>query len=235
MSTPHTVILNVLAETLIQGDGSSVRRLTREALEAGVAPQIILQEGLLAGMDVVAARFKSNEIFLPEVLVIARAMKIGVMELEPLLAASGIKPLGKVLLGTVRGDLHDIGKNLVGIMLRGSGFDVRDLGVGVSAQKFVDEIEQYQPDIVGMSALLTTTMMHMNTNIAAFREAGVRDGVKIMVGGAPVSRRFADEIGADAYGRNASEAVEKAKELMRLLESKPSTPMNACGSALPQK
>ena len=215
MSTSHQDMLNVLAETLVQGYADSVRRLTREALEAGIGPQDILEHGLLTGMGVVGSRFKCNEIFLPEVLVAARAMKAGMAELEPLLTASGVKPVGRFLIGTVRGDLHDIGKNLVAIMLRGAGFDVRDLGVGVSAQKFVDEIKTYQPHIVGMSALLTTTMLQMKTNMALFKEAGILDEVKIMIGGAPVSSRFADEIGADAYGRNASEAVEKAQELMR--------------------
>lgn len=215
MSTSHQDMLNVLADTLVKGYADSVRRLTREALEAGIGPQDILEHGLLAGMGVVGSRFKCNEIFLPEVLVAARAMKAGMAELEPLLTASGVKPVGRFLIGTVRGDLHDIGKNLVAIMLRGAGFDVRDLGVGVSAQKFVDEIKTYQPHIVGMSALLTTTMLQMKTNMALFKEAGILDEVKIMIGGAPVSSRFADEIGADAYGRNASEAVEKAQELMR--------------------
>jgi 5-methyltetrahydrofolate--homocysteine methyltransferase len=220
MSASHHLLLNDLAEKLIEGDASSVRRLTREALEAGIAPEAILQQGLLAGMNVVAARFKYNEIFLPEVLVVARAMKAGVTELEPLLVADGVKPAGRFLIGTVRGDLHDIGKNLVAIMLRGAGFDVRDLGTDVSAPKFVDEIKTYRPHIVGMSALLTTTMLHMKTNMAMFREAGVLDCVKVMIGGAPVSSGFAEEIGADAYGRNASDAVEKAQELMRVVKNR---------------
>jgi len=212
-------MLNNLAETLVRGDADSVRRLTREALEAGLAPGVILEQGLLAGMSIVGVRFKCTEIFLPDVLVAARAMKAGVTELEPLLAASGVKPVGRFLIGTVRGDLHDIGKNLEVIMLRGAGFDVRDLGVGVTAEKFIDEIKTYQPHIVGMSALLTTTMLQMKINMTTFKEGGVLDGVKIMIGGAPVSAHFADEIGADAYGRNASEAVEKAQEIMRTFES----------------
>jgi 5-methyltetrahydrofolate--homocysteine methyltransferase len=221
MTTSHLAILNLLAESLIRGDAESVRGLTRDAVEAGITPEVILEQGLLAGMNVIGVRFKCNDIFLPDVLVAARAMKAGVSELEPLLASSGVQPFGKFLIGTVTGDLHDIGKNLVVIMLRGAGFDVRDLGVGVSAQKFLYETKNYQPHILGMSALLTTTMMQMKANMAAFKEAGILNDVKVMIGGAPVSQRFADEIGADAYGRNASEAVEKAQELMKTLVNNP--------------
>jgi 5-methyltetrahydrofolate--homocysteine methyltransferase len=225
MNSPDHDLLNTLAENLVQGYADRVRRLTSEALEAGIAPQRILEEGLLAGMNVVGKRFKNNEMFLPEVLVAARAMKSGVLELEPLLIASGVQPVGRFVIGTVKGDLHDIGKNLVSIMLRGAGFDVRDLGVGVSAQKFVDEIKTYEPHIVGMSAMLTTTMLQMKTNIAIFREAGILGCAKVMIGGAPVSRSYAEEIGADAYGRNASDAVEKAQELMRAIEGESATRM----------
>lgn len=210
-------MIKVLAESVVRGDAEAVGRLTREAVEAGMPPQEILEQGLIAGMNVVGERFKNNDIFLPEVLVAARAMKAGIAHLEPLLLAGGVKPVGKFLIGTVKGDVHDIGKNLVAIMLRGAGFDVRDLGVGVSGQRFVEEIEAYQPHIVGMSALLTTTMRQMETNITTFREAGVLGGVKVIVGGAPVNRQFAREIGADAYGMNASDAVEKALQLMKNL------------------
>ena len=176
----------------------------------------ILERGLIAGMNVVGTRFRSCEMFLPEVLTAARAMKAGVALLEPEFAAAGIKPAGKVVIGTAKGDIHDIGKNLVGIMLRGAGFEVIDLGVGVPAQKFVEAVTTHEPDIVGMSALLTTTMMQMKAAIVALTEAGVRAQVKVLIGGAPVSRSFAEEIGADAYGRNAMDAVEKARELMAL-------------------
>jgi 5-methyltetrahydrofolate--homocysteine methyltransferase len=209
------MVIQELKEKLIRGDAEAVSQLTLEALADGIAPQVILERGLIAGMNVVGERFKNNDIFLPEVLIAARAMKAGVSHLEPLLAASGAKPVGKFLIGTVKGDIHDIGKNLVIIMLRGAGFDVVDLGVSASARNFIEAIETHRPDIVGMSALLTTTMMQMKSNIYAFREAGVLGRVKVMVGGAPVSMRFAREIGADAYGKNATEAVEKARELMK--------------------
>ena len=209
-------IFEQMTEELIQGNATAVSRLTREALDAGFPADAILEAGLIAGMNVVGTRFRNCEMFLPEVLTAARAMKAGVAELEPWLAAAGVKPAGKVLIGTVKGDIHDIGKNLVAIMLRGAGFEVVDLGVGVPAQKFVEAVVTHQPDIVGMSALLTTTMMQMKTSLAALSAAGVRDRVKVLIGGAPVNRAFAAEIGADAYGRNAMDAVEKARELMRL-------------------
>ena len=189
--------------------------MTCEAVAAGIAADTILEHGLIAGMNVVGVRFKNCEMFLPEVLTAARAMKAGVEQLEPLLVAAGVRPAGKVVIGTVRGDIHDIGKNLVAIMLRGAGFEIIDLGTGVPAQKFIDAVKAHQPDIVGMSALLTTTMMQMKSNIAALEEAGVRDQVRIIVGGAPLNKAFAEEIGADAYGRNATEAVEKVRELIR--------------------
>jgi 5-methyltetrahydrofolate--homocysteine methyltransferase len=209
-------IFEQLTEELIHGNATAVSRLTREALDAGFSAGAILEQGLIAGMNVVGIRFRNCEMFLPEVLTSARAMKAGVEQLEPWLAAAGVKPAGKILVGTVKGDIHDIGKNLVAIMLRGAGFEVVDLGVGVTAQKFVEGVISHQPDIVGMSALLTTTMMQMKTSLEALRAAGVRDRVKVLVGGAPVNRAFAKEIGADAYGRNAMDAVEKARELMRL-------------------
>ena len=207
-----------LTEALILGNATVVKQLTREAMDAGIPAGTILEQGLIAGMNVVGVRFKNCEMFLPEVLTVARAMKAGVEQLEPLLAAAGVKPAGKVVIGTVKGDIHDIGKNLVAIMLRGAGFEIIDLGVGVAVQKFIDAVNAHQPDIVGMSALLTTTMMQMKSNIAALEEAGVRERVRIMVGGAPVNRAFSEEIGADAYGRNATEAVERARELMRTMK-----------------
>ena len=207
-------ILEQLCEELIVGNATAVTRLTTQALEAGLSPQTILDEGLIAGMNVVGNRFRNCEMFLPEVLTSARAMKAGVAQLEPLFAAAGVKPVGKIIIGTVRGDIHDIGKNLAAIMLRGAGFEIVDLGVGVTAQKFVDAVREHQPNIVGISAMLTTTMMQMKTIIAALAEAGLRDQIKIMIGGAPVNKAFAEEIAADAYGRNASDAVEKARSLI---------------------
>ena len=165
-------------------------------------------------MNIVGARFRNCEMFLPEVLTSARAMKAGVAQLEPLFAAAGVKPAGKIVFGTVKGDIHDIGKNLVSIMLRGGGFEVIDLGVGVTTQGFIEAVIEHQPDIVGMSAMLTTTMMQMKSVIAAMVEAGLRDRVRILIGGAPVNKSFAEEIGADAYGRNASDAVERARGLI---------------------
>src|SRR5512138_3549161 len=185
------MVIEDLKQSLIRGDATAVAQLTLDALAEGIAPQVVLESGLIAGMNVVGMRFKNNEIFLPEVLVAARAMKAGVAHLEPRLATSGVKPIGKFLIGTVKGDVHDIGKNLVVIMLRGAGFDVVDLGVSASARNFIEAIETHRPDIVGMSALLTTTMMQMKKNIDAFREAGVRSRVKVLVGGAPVSHTFA--------------------------------------------
>jgi len=208
------MMLEALAQSLIRGDADAASRLTRQAIEAGVAPSLILNEGLLAGMAVIGQRFRENDIFLPQVLVAARAMKAGIAHLEPLLAAAGVKPVGKFLVGTVQGDIHDIGKNLVSIMLRGAGFQVIDLGINVNARQFIAGIEDHRPDIVGMSALLTTTMLQMRTNIAQFAAAGLRDQVKVMIGGAAVTPQFAVDIGADAYGNTAAAAVDKALALL---------------------
>jgi 5-methyltetrahydrofolate--homocysteine methyltransferase len=206
------VDLQQLAQHLIDGHADDVSRLVREALAEGVPPETILENGMIAGMTVVGIRFRNNEIFVPEVLVSARAMKAGMAHLEPILSACGIPPVGTFVIGTVKGDIHDIGKNLVGMMLRGAGFKVIDLGVNTATQKFIDAIAEHQPQIVGMSALLTTTMGQMKVNIETFRAAGL--DVKVMVGGAPVSVEYAERIGAHAHGANASEAVEKALNLV---------------------
>ncbi|MBX7246107.1 MAG: corrinoid protein [Candidatus Sumerlaeaceae bacterium] len=203
-----------IAEALIRGDHETVSTLTKAALDEGERAEVILEDGLIAGMKVIGVRFKNNEIFVPEVLVAARAMKAGLAHLEPIFAACGIEPCGRFLIGTVKGDIHDIGKNLVGMMLKGAGFEVIDLGVNTSLQKFVDAIEQYKPHLVGMSALLTTTMGQMKVNIDAFREKGYLDRMKVMVGGAPVSREYAGKVGADGYGKDASEAVTVALQLL---------------------
>jgi 5-methyltetrahydrofolate--homocysteine methyltransferase len=206
--------LNQIAQNLIEGNSIEVGRLTRLAIDEGVAPQQILQDGLLAGMAVVGQQFRENEIFLPEVLVRARAMKAGMDHLEPILAASGVEPVGKFVIGTVKGDIHDIGKNLVIMMLRGAGIQVVDLGIGVPAQKFIDAIHEHNPDVVGMSALLTTTMVQMKANIEAIRKAGLLDSTRVMVGGAPVTKEYAASIGAHGFAPNAASAVNRALELI---------------------
>ncbi|MBZ5554346.1 MAG: corrinoid protein [Acidobacteriia bacterium] len=213
--------LEEISGSLVRGDSGAVESLTRRALEEGFSPRVILEEGLIAGMNVVGMKFRNNEIFFPEVLVSARAMKAGMAPLEPILKACGIEPVGKCVLGTVKGDIHDIGKNLVGIMCKGAGFDVIDLGVNVTLDKFIAAIRAHRPDILGMSALLTTTMVQMKINIEGLRAAGLLEGMKVMVGGAPVTLRFANEIGAHAYGKDAAEAAGKAADLMKKLKTAP--------------
>ena len=207
-------LLGKMAESLIAGKIDEVVDLTREALDGGAAPVDILDQGLLAGMDVVGQRFKAEEMFIPEVLRCAKCMH-GAMEiLRPLLAETGAEPIGTLIIGTVKGDLHDIGKNLVGMMFEGAGFDVVDIGIDKEPQVFVDAIKEHNAKLVGMSALLTTTMPKMGETINAIKEAGIRDQVKILVGGAPITAAFAEEIGADGYASNAASAVDKGKELM---------------------
>ena len=203
-----------MAEVLIAGKEDEVKRLTQEALDKGAAARDILDNGLLAGMDVVGQRFKAGDMFIPEVLLCARCMHGAMDIIKPLLSEGDAAGLGTYLIGTVEGDLHDIGKNLVSMMLQGAGFQVIDLGTNITAQQFVDAVKEHQPDILGMSALLTTTMPRMEETIQALKEAGVRDGVKIMAGGAPVTQDFVEKIGGDAYGANAASATEKAKELV---------------------
>lgn len=209
------VDLSALAENLINGKAPAVKELTQKALDEGIPPAKILNEGLIKGMSVVGERFKNNEFYVPEVLIAARAMHAGMDILKPVLASSGVKPVGKVILGTVKGDLHDIGKNLVAMMLEGAGFEVVDLGIDVSPEKFAEEAKK-EVNLVAMSALLTTTMTAMKTTLEALQEAGVRDKVKTLIGGAPVTQNYADEIGADGYARDAASAVDKAKELLEL-------------------
>lgn len=216
-----TVDLSALARVIAshaRGSDADAARLTQEALDAGLAPEEILDKGLIEGMRDVGIRFRDNLIFVPEVLISAKAMHAGLKVLEPILTASGIEPIGKVVIGTVKGDIHDIGKNLVGMMLRGAGFEVIDLGVNTPVAKFIAAIEEHRPDIVGMSALLTTTMGQMGVNIETFRARGFFDGgLRVMVGGAPLTQEYADRIGAHAYGKDASDAVQKA---LRLLEER---------------
>ena len=203
-----------IAAALIEGENDTVDRLTRAALEEGIGALEIMDDGLIAGMGVVGIKFRENFIFVPEVLACARAMKAGMAHIEPILSASGVEPLGRVIMGTVKGDLHDIGKNLCIMMLRGAGFVVIDLGVDTSADEFIDAIEEHEASLMGMSALLTTTMPNMGKTIEAFIDADLRDDVKIMVGGAPVTQEFADDMGADGYGKDALACVELAKNLL---------------------
>jgi corrinoid protein of di/trimethylamine methyltransferase len=199
---------------LIAGKQDDVKKLTQDALDQGANAKEILDKGLLAGMDVVGQRFKAGDMFIPEVLLCARCMHGAMDILKPLLSEADAAGSGTYLIGTVEGDLHDIGKNLVSMMLQGAGFKVVDLGTNITAQQFVDAVKEHKPKVLGMSALLTTTMPKMEETIAALNEAGIRDQVKIMAGGAPVTQDFVDKIGADAYGANAASAVEKAKELV---------------------
>jgi 5-methyltetrahydrofolate--homocysteine methyltransferase len=205
--------LSALAENLINGKAPKVKELTEKALAEGVAPAEILNDGLIKGMSVVGERFKNNEFYVPEVLIAARAMHAGMDILKPALADSGVQPIGRILLGTVKGDLHDIGKNLVAMMMEGAGFEVVDLGIDVAPEKFVAAAKD-GGGLIAMSALLTTTMTAMKTTVEALEEAGVRDDVKILIGGAPVTQNYADEIGADGYARDAASAADKAKELL---------------------
>jgi 5-methyltetrahydrofolate--homocysteine methyltransferase len=206
--------MQAIAAALIDGDNERVSQLTREALDAGIEALEVMDDGLIAGMAIVGIKFRQNFIFVPEVLACARAMKAGMAHIEPILSAAGIKPVGKVVMGTVKGDLHDIGKNLCIMMLRGAGFEVIDLGVDISADKFMEAVEEHEVPLMGMSALLTTTMPNMGKTIEAFIDADLRDQVKIMVGGAPVTQDFADDMGADGYGKDAMACVALAKRLL---------------------
>jgi 5-methyltetrahydrofolate--homocysteine methyltransferase len=206
-------VVQQISESLQRGEDKKVAELTRQALDAGLTAGQILNDGLLAGMDVVSARFGANEIFLPEVLLSARAMNAGMDLIKPLLIAGEVRSLGKVVIGTMRGDLHDIGKNLVGVMLKGAGFEVIDLGANVAPERFVETAEAEGAQVVGLSALLTTTMTGMKDVVSLVKDKGLEDRVKVIVGGAPLSQAFADEIGADGYGYDASNAVTLVKRL----------------------
>ena len=196
-----------------QGKMEDVKKLTQEALDGGEKAEAVLKEGLLPAMEQIGVKFKNNEIYIPEVLIAARAMHSGMAILKPILSKSTATKSVKVIVGTVKGDLHDIGKNLVVMMLEGGGFDVVDLGIDVSPDKFVEAIKNHQPQVVGMSALLTTTMREMKTTLEAIQEAGLRKQVKAMIGGAPVTDRYAKEIGADGYAPDAASAVDIARSL----------------------
>ena len=204
--------MRAISEALQRGQADKVKELVSQAIKEGAAVKKILDDGLIAGMTVVGAKFKRNEFYVPEVLIAARAMNQGMTLLEPLLMKEGVKPKGTVLIGTVKGDLHDIGKNLVAMMLSGAGIELVDLGIDVPPETFAKAIEEHHPQIVGISALLTTTMREMERTIQFLEEAGLRDSVRIMVGGAPVTEDFAQRIGADGYGRDAVAAVNLARE-----------------------
>ncbi len=204
--------LKALSEAIIKGDQKTAVEITQAAIDEGMAPETILNEGLISGMNIVGARFKANEVYIPEVLISARAMKMSMEYLEPKLSEAGVEPIGKALIGTVQGDLHDIGKNLVMMMLKGSGFEVVDAGIDVSAEKFVAQAKAAGTQIVGLSALLTTTMPSMESTVKAIKDAGLN--VKVIIGGAPVTQNYADKIGADGYAADAATAIDVAKSLL---------------------
>src|SRR5574340_94891 len=207
-------IQNIYRE-VVDGNQKGAKVAVQAALDAGLAADVILSDGLIAAMGEVGQLFEQGEYFVPEMLVSAKSMQEGLNLLRPLLVAQGIEPVGKVVVGTVKGDLHDIGKNLVSMMLEGAGFQVIDLGTAASPEKFVDAIHTHQPQLIGMSAMLTTTMTNMRHVITALDTAGLRQNVKVMVGGAPVTETFAQQIGADGYAPDASRAVNLAKSLLK--------------------
>jgi len=204
--------MKALSEAVISGDQAKALEITRAAISEGVSPETILNEGLIGGMNIIGVRFKNNEVYIPEVLIAARAMKTAMEVLEPKLVEAGVEPVGKALMGTVQGDLHDIGKNLVTMMLKGAGFDVIDLGVDVSPARFVEKAKETKAKLVGLSALITTTMPSMEKVVKAVKEAGL--AVKVMIGGAPITQAYADRIGADGYAPDAASAVDLAKSLI---------------------
>jgi 5-methyltetrahydrofolate--homocysteine methyltransferase len=208
-------IFEKIADEVQKGNSETVKELVKEALSTGGSPEGILNEGLVEGMNIVGEKFKNNECFIPEVLVSAKAMKLGLEILKPRLAETKVKPLGKVVIGTIQGDLHDIGKNIVSMLLQGAGFEVIDLGADVPIERFVESAKNEKADIVGMSALLITTMVNMKEVIQGLKEAGLKDDVKVIVGGAPVTRDFAVKIGADGYAPDAASGVDAVKTLLK--------------------
>ncbi|WP_406676945.1 corrinoid protein [Moorella sp. ACPs] len=205
-------VLEEIKEALMAGNANKVKELTQKALDEGVAPTTIINDGLIAAMNIIGVKFKNNEVYVPEVLVAARAMHAGMDVVKPLLTGDAMEDKGTLVIGTVKGDLHDIGKNLVIMMMEGAGFKVVDLGIDVPVEKFVQAVEEHKPQLVGISALLTSTMMQMKKTVEGL--AAYRDKIKIMVGGAPVTQKFADEIGADGYAPDAASAVDLARQLL---------------------
>jgi corrinoid protein of di/trimethylamine methyltransferase len=212
MSTDE--ILQGLFDNTLVGNAPVVKELTEQGLELGMEPETLLYDALIPSLEEVGARFERGDFFVPEMLIAARAMQGALDILRPLLAETGAKPIGTFVMGTVKGDVHDIGKNLVNIMLEGAGFTVHDLGVNVPPEKFVEQVQEHEPDIVGFSAFLTTTMPMFKANINALEKSGLRDKVIVMVGGAPVTQEYADAVGADGYAADASTAVRLAKSLI---------------------
>ena len=210
----HDEILTALYEDTLVGNAPAVKENVEKGLEDGMDPESMLYDALIPSLEEVGARFERGDYFVPEMLIAARAMQGALDILRPLLAESGAKPIGKFLMGTVKGDVHDIGKNLCNIMLEGAGFEVIDLGVNVPPEKFVEQINEHGPDIVGFSAFLTTTMPMFKANINALEKGGIRENVIVMVGGAPVTQEYADAVGADGYSADASSAVKLAKDLI---------------------
>jgi 5-methyltetrahydrofolate--homocysteine methyltransferase len=210
----HDEILQGLYDNTLVGNAPEVRDLVEQGLETDLDPEKMLYDALIPSLEEVGARFERGDFFVPEILIAARAMQGALDILRPLLAETGAKPLGSFVMGTVKGDVHDIGKNLVNIMLEGAGFTVYDLGVNVAPETFVEQVQEHKPDIVGFSAFLTTTMPMFKANINALQKAGIRDEVIVMVGGAPVTQEYADAVGADGYAADASTAVRLAKDLI---------------------
>ena len=208
-------VLKDIGDALARGDRESVTKFTKLAVDAGLPIKRILDEGLISAMEVIGRAFKCNEIFIPEVLISARAMHAGIAVLEPHFLKSGIRPCGKVAIGTVKGDLHDIGKNIVSMMLKGACFEIEDFGIDVPPVKFVEAVKKDKVDVIAMSSLLTTSMNSMKETIERLKEFGLRDRVKVIVGGAPVTQDFADSIGADGYARDAASAVDMVKKLIK--------------------
>jgi 5-methyltetrahydrofolate--homocysteine methyltransferase len=203
-----------LAQSVIEGNADRVKDLSKSLLDAGNNPLEIINQGLIAGMNVVGARFKAMEMFVPEVLMCAKAMSAGVDVVKPHIADQDVQTAGKIIIGTVKNDLHDIGKNLVAMMVESSGFEVINLGIDIEPSKFVEAIKEHKPDVVGLSALLTNTLPYMKDTIDAIEEAGLRDKVKVIIGGAPVTQEYADQIGADGYAPEAASAADLCKELV---------------------
>ena len=209
-------IFEKIADEVQKGNSESVEALVNEALSQEIPADTIMDDGLVEGMNIVSKKFKNNECFIPEVLVSAKAMTVGLGILKPLLAEKNVKSLGKVVIGTIQGDLHDIGKNIVGMLLQGAGFEIIDLGADVHVDRFVESIKDENADLVGMSALLTTTMINMKTVIEGLKEAGIRESIKVVIGGAPVTQAYADQIGADGYAADAATGVDVAKKLLEV-------------------
>ena len=207
-------MIQTLYDAILNGNAKAAKEITQTSLAAGANPQSLVDDTMIPAMNEVGRRYEANEYFVPELLIAARAMKASLELIRPLLSARGAEPVGRVVIGTVQGDLHDIGKNLVGAMLEGAGFEVIDLGVDVSPEKFINAAKEKNARLVALSALLTTTMHSMKAVLEKLRESGMRDNVKVMIGGAPVTQKYADEIGADGYSSNANAAVALARKLM---------------------